>query len=134
GWLARADHLRQDRLAVRRQFALVELFHAGGDAAKSTGTHATLDRLEREGALWRNPGGSRELTSFGWQEAVAALRRERLWTAFLEEYPEQTALFRDLAGGDFARAVGLQVAAEIESRVRAAGDWPETPPGKEGAP
>jgi manganese/zinc/iron transport system permease protein len=65
-----------------------------------------------------------ELTPSGRDEALAATRGQRLWEAFLAEYPEQAGSTANLASLSIEDYVPPAVVEQLTAQLRAANRWP----------
>ena len=83
-----------------------------------------MDAARADGLVLAQPGGQLELTPEGWQRAVEVTRGQRLWEAFLTEYPEQAGSVVNLASVSLADYVPEPVVRQLQSHLQAAGRWP----------
>jgi manganese/zinc/iron transport system permease protein len=65
-----------------------------------------------------------ELTPDGREQALAATRGQRLWEAFLAEYPEQASSTANLASLSIEDYVPPAVVKQLTAKLEAAGAWP----------
>jgi manganese/zinc/iron transport system permease protein len=65
-----------------------------------------------------------ELTPAGREQALAATRGQRLWEAFLAEYPEQANSTANLASLSIEEYVPQAVVEQLTARLQAEGRWP----------
>jgi manganese/zinc/iron transport system permease protein len=65
-----------------------------------------------------------ELTPDGREQALAATRGQRLWEAFLAEYPEQASSTANLASLSIEDYVPPTVVKQLTAKLEAAGAWP----------
>jgi len=66
-----------------------------------------------------------ELTPTGWSHALEIVRGQRLWEAFLTEYPDQAGSIVNLASGSVAHVVSETTVALLTQKLQAAGRWPQ---------
>jgi hypothetical protein len=81
---------------------------------------ATLDGLVFPVGLDRY-----EFTAAGQDQALAAVRGQRLWQAFLTAFPEAATSTANLASPSVDQYVSPAVVAKLTSELKAAGRWPE---------
>lgn len=98
GW---SDRLGSEIVTQAERFGLIE-------RRPSAGTTDVLLRLTREG---------RRIAAHG-------VRGERLWSAYLDEFPEQAAAQVDLSEADVDRFVPPEVLERLASKLHAAGRLP----------
>jgi manganese/zinc/iron transport system permease protein len=141
GVIARVlDHWKVQRQWQERQllWTIYDLLEGGGFRRKTL-PHSVLARrrawpprqIQRlvksaaAGGLVVAHGSDQiELTPAGWQRAVEVTRGQRLWEAFLSEYPEQAGSMARLASGPLADQVPAAVVQELQSHLQSAGRWP----------
>ena len=98
--------------------------------ARKSWSTAEVGRLlvlaQNDGLLQPVEGEQWELTPAGYEQAVKATRGQRLWEAFLVQYPEQAGSTVNLASDSVAEFVPPSVVAELTDRLQAAGRWPHS--------
>ncbi len=70
-----------------------------------------------------NPGYA--LTAAGRSQAVAVVRRHRLWQRLIDEYPDLVPVARPTSREPVQAFVPPEIVADLEVKLRAAGRWPE---------
>ena len=131
----RFQHQWQERQLLRTIYDLLE---AGGFRRKTLPQSELAQRrawsprqVERlvqaaaaDGFVLAHESGQIELTPAGWQQAVEVTRGQRLWEAFLAEYPEQAGSVVKLATAPIADQLSAPVVEQLQSHLQAAGRWP----------
>jgi manganese/zinc/iron transport system permease protein len=89
---------------------------------------AELDRLLTEarldGLVATTTSGQWRLTDRGLAQAVEVTRAQRLWEAFLIEYPDQAGSVANLATSSVADVVPEATVELLRRKLQAAGRWP----------
>ncbi|MEX2174754.1 MAG: hypothetical protein WD872_10355, partial [Pirellulaceae bacterium] len=70
-------------------------------------------------------GGRYELTAAARDDAAAVARGQRLWEAFLTEYPDLANSTANLASPSIEEYVPPAIVEQLIGQLRAAGRWPE---------
>jgi Mn-dependent DtxR family transcriptional regulator len=88
-----------------------------------------VTQVERFGLIERRPSPTAgdihlRLTEVGRRHAARVVRGERLWSAYLDEFPEQTAAHVDLSEAEVERFVPREVLERLASKLHAAGRLP----------
>jgi manganese/zinc/iron transport system permease protein len=86
---------------------------------------AVLRAAAGAGLVHAAASGAVELTPAGWRRAVEVTRGERLWQAFLQQYPEQAGSAPNLASTSVADFVSPAIALDLTDDLRAEGRWPD---------
>jgi len=104
-------------------------FSAKSLAARHAWTPAQLDRLlaaaAADGLVARSAHDQWRLTDAGLRRAIDVVRGQRLWEAFLTEYPDQSGSIANLASGSVADVVPETTVAMLTQKLQAAGRWPK---------
>jgi manganese/zinc/iron transport system permease protein len=133
------EHLRFQRQWHERQLlrAIYEISEeipgaraVASDAllARRSWTPRQLDRILAAAAadgLVRRVGSSIRLTEVGRRQAIEVTRGQRLWEAFLTQYPDQAGSMLNLASISVADHVPPATVADLTAKLEVAGRWPQ---------
>lgn len=102
------------RGVIARQIAYQRFQHAWREGKRLRETYEAIE-------AGRLPADS--LSGAQLEQAIAAARGQRLWEAFLAEYPEQSAS-ADLSVQSPAEILPADLVDELQTKLAAAGRWP----------
>jgi manganese/zinc/iron transport system permease protein len=125
-----------ERQLLRAIYEALEVDHPGAQAigrdqllARRSWTPRKLERMlaaaAADGLIQPAAGGRIQLTPAGYEQAALVTRGQRLWEAFLTEYPDQAGSIANLASGSIADIVPATTVAALTAKLQAAGRWPQ---------